>query len=265
MQLHVTHTTRYAYDAPVIYGLQKIRLRPVASPMQSVSDWDLTVTGGKIECSYADHHGNQTDLVSITPEGDSVEITARGTINTENTHGVLGKVYGRVPLYLLRMPTLTTHAGPKIQAFAQTLDKHDDLLSGLHALSQAIIEAVPYEAGHTAADTTAEEALSGGKGVCQDHAQIFIAAARLAGLPARYVSGYLMMDDQIDQDASHAWAEVHLDTLGWVGFDVSNGISPDERYIRIAVGRDAKEASPIEGMRMGSAGESMIVSLQVQQ
>ena len=236
MQLHVTHTTRYAYDAPVIYGLQKIRLRPIASHMQSVTDWTLTVTGGKIECSYTDHHGNQTDLVSITPEGDAVEITARGTINTENTHGVFGKVYGRVPLYLLRMPTPTTEAGPKIRAFARTLDKHDDLLTGLHALSE-----------------------------CQDHAQIFIAAARLAGLPARYVSGYLMMDDQVDQDASHAWAEVHLDTLGWVGFDVSNGISPDERYIRLAVGRDAKEASPIEGMRMGSADESMIVSLQVQQ
>ena len=145
MQLHVTHTTRYAYDAPVIYGLQKIRLRPVASHMQSVSDWTLTVTGGKIECSYTDHHGNLTDLVSITPEGDAVEITAQGTINTEDTHGVFGKVYGRVPLYLLRMPTSTTEAGPKIKAFARTLDKHDDLLTGLHALSAAILKAVPYE------------------------------------------------------------------------------------------------------------------------
>ena len=104
-----------------------------------------------------------------------------------------------------------------------------------------------------------------GNGVCQDHAHIFIAAARLAGIPARYVSGYLMINDQVSQDASHAWAEVHVDDLGWVGFDVSNGVSPDERYVRIAIGRDARDASPISGFRLGIADESMSVSLQVQQ
>jgi transglutaminase-like putative cysteine protease len=108
-------------------------------------------------------------------------------------------------------------------------------------------------------------ALDIGKAVCQDHTHIFMAAARLAGFPARYVSGYLMMNDQADQDASHAWAEVHVDDLGWVGFDVSNGISPDERYVRIAIGRDARDTSPISGFRRGSANEVLSVSLQVQQ
>ena len=84
-------------------------------------------------------------------------------------------------------------------------------------------------------------------------------------MPARYVSGYLMMDDRVDQDATHAWAEAHVEGLGWVGFDVSNGISPDERYVRIATGRDARDASPTEGLRVGDAAEHMIVSLQVQQ
>ncbi len=74
-----------------------------------------------------------------------------------------------------------------------------------------------------------------------------------------------MMNDRVEQDATHAWAEAYIDELGWVGFDVSNGISPDERYVRLAVGLDAKEASPISGIRLGSATESMIVSLQVQQ
>ena len=116
-------------------------------------------------------------------------------------------------------------------------------------------------------DTTAEEALTlGDGGVCQDHANIFISAARLSGLPARYVSGYLMMNDRVDQDATHAWAEACMSNdLGWVGFDVSNGVSPDERYVRIAVGRDARDAAPIDGLRMGSADEKLIVSLQVQQ
>ena len=78
-------------------------------------------------------------------------------------------------------------------------------------------------------------------------------------------SGYLMMNDRIDQDASHAWAEAHIGGLGWVGFDVSNGISPDERYVRIATGLDYRGAAPVSGMRMGTSGESMIVSVQVQQ
>tara|TARA_R110002095_G_scaffold44996_1_gene40469 strand:- start:492 stop:716 length:225 start_codon:yes stop_codon:yes gene_type:complete len=74
-----------------------------------------------------------------------------------------------------------------------------------------------------------------------------------------------MMDDRVDQDASHAWAEAHIDGLGWVGFDVSNGISPDERYVRVATGLDSRDAAPIIGTRLGSANESMIVSLQIQQ
>jgi transglutaminase-like putative cysteine protease len=74
-----------------------------------------------------------------------------------------------------------------------------------------------------------------------------------------------MMNDRVEQDASHAWAEVHIESLGWVGFDVSNGICPDERYVRIATGLDSHDAAPITGLRLGTAAESMIVSLQIQQ
>jgi transglutaminase-like putative cysteine protease len=101
--------------------------------------------------------------------------------------------------------------------------------------------------------------------VCQDHAQIFVAAARALGFPARYVSGYLMMDDRVHQDASHAWAEAHVENIGWVAFDVSNGISADPRYVRVATGLDYQEAAPISGLRYGSGGESLRVDLQVQQ
>jgi transglutaminase-like putative cysteine protease len=85
------------------------------------------------------------------------------------------------------------------------------------------------------------------------------------GFPARYVSGYLMMNDRVEQDASHAWAEAHVPGLGWVGFDVSNGISPDDRYVRLATGLDYRNAAPVSGMRIGASTESMDVSLQVQQ
>ena len=86
------------------------------------------------------------------------------------------------------------------------------------------------------------------------------------GFPARYVSGYLMMNDRIEQEASHAWAEVHVDPLGWVGFDISNGISPDERYVRVATGLDYAEAAPITGIHLGEGGgENLHVAIEVQQ
>ena len=86
------------------------------------------------------------------------------------------------------------------------------------------------------------------------------------GVPARYVSGYLMMNDRVDQDASHAWAEAFVQGIGWIGFDVSNQISPDERYVRVATGLDYSEAAPVSGLRIGKQGEEELeVSIQVQQ
>jgi len=101
--------------------------------------------------------------------------------------------------------------------------------------------------------------------VCQDHSHIFIACAREMGMPARYVSGYLMIDGATAQDAMHAWAEAHVDALGWVGFDVSNAISPDARYVRVATGLDYADASPVSGTRVGGTGERLEVRIDVVQ
>lgn len=265
MQLNIHHKTEYAYSEPVSYALQKVRLRPTASPVQQVEAWEIIITGGKLETGYLDHYGNHVDLVSINPGAQALTIEARGTVLTSGITGVLGKVYGKAPLWHFKEPTLNTTAGPAIRDMAQVIGQSDNKLDGLHALSAAILAKAPYEIGATHANTTAEDALAGGLGVCQDHAQIFVAAARVAGIPARYVSGYLMMNDRVEQDATHAWAEAHVNGLGWVGFDISNGMSPDERYVTIAIGRDARDASPIEGLRMGAGQETLIVSLKVQQ
>lgn len=144
-------------------------------------------------------------------------------------------------------------------------EKADSTLEMLHVLSAEILREVGYGAGHTDADTTAEDAIAGGYGVCQDHVHIFIGIARALNVPVRYVSGYLMLDDRVQQDASHAWAEAHVSGLGWVGFDISNGISPDERYVRVATGRDYREAAPLTGINVGSAEQVLHVELAVEQ
>jgi transglutaminase-like putative cysteine protease len=186
-------------------------------------------------------------------------------VETHTKDGIFGKTYGTAPLWHFAQSTPRTEPGKGIKKLAKMIEGKANTLDALHDLSKAIIAAVPYGNADTFAATTAEEALKAGGSVCQDHAQIFVSAARVAGISARYVSGYLMMNGRVDQDASHAWAEAHIDGLGWVGFDVSNGISPDKRYVRIATGLDSRDASPISGVRMGSAAESMIVSLQIQQ
>jgi transglutaminase-like putative cysteine protease len=265
MDLSITHTTDYAYSAPVDYALQKVRLRPLPSVMQEVGTWEVEISGGKVEAAYVDHYGNHVDLVSMTPGASLLSIRASGRVKTLNETGVLGAVYGRAPLWHFRQPTLLTTPGDAIKALPRVSLDPDAQLANLHDLSTAILDALPYKTGGTAVDTAAEDALQGDSGVCQDHAQIFVAAARLSGLPARYVSGYLMINEQVVQEATHAWAEVCIKGLGWVGFDISNGVSPDDKYVRIAVGRDARDAAPIEGLRMGNADESLMVSLQVQQ
>ncbi len=265
MELRINHTTEYSYSAPVDYALQKVRLRPLPSTMQELAAWNIEITGGKLETSYIDHYGNHVDLVSIDPGAQALTLRASGTVSTLVTTGILGPVYGRAPLWHFLQPTAATTAGEAIRALPSIGGDENEMVRRLHGLSAAILKVVPYETGGTHAGTTAEAAMKGGRGVCQDHAQIFCSAARLSGIPARYVSGYLKMNDRIDQEATHAWAEAHVPGLGWVGFDVSNGVSPDERYVRLAIGRDARDASPVEGLRMGSAEETLIVSLQVQQ
>ena len=108
-------------------------------------------------------------------------------------------------------------------------------------------DAVAYRAGVTTSDTTAAEAFSLGAGVCQDHAQVFIAASRALGIPARYVSGYLLAGEDDALYETHGWAEACLPDLGWIGFDPSNRVCVTERYLRLASGLDANEAAPIRG------------------
>jgi transglutaminase-like putative cysteine protease len=173
---------------------------------------------------------------------------------------------GFTPLWLFCRSTALTRPGPHIRRIVKAApDAAGGDVARLHAVAGLVRAAIAYEPGWTDASTKAEDALEKGRGVCQDHAHVFIAAARALGYPARYAGGYLMMNDRVHQDAGHAWAEVHIAGLGWVGFDVSNAISPDSRYVRVATGLDYSEAAPVSGMRFGASGESLDVSVQVQQ
>ncbi len=266
MRLFIRHTTHYDYSVPVTHGLQRLRLTPKSSHGQSVIDWDMTFQGVHREAEYDDHHRNRTVLVSAEPGTTAVTVVCSGTVDTADNAGIVGEHVGLMPLWCFLGQTTLTRPGPRIRAMISGLDAdRSKPLELLHALSRAVAGDVAYTIGATDVQTTAEESLTSGLGVCQDHAHIFIGGARLLGLPARYVSGYLMMNDRVDQDASHAWAEVHVKGLGWVGFDVSNGIAPDERYVRLATGSDYREAAPVTGVNVGGGQIALEVRLAVEQ
>ena len=266
MKLNIVHTSRYQFDQPMRYGLQQLRLTPKSRPGQDVSQWTMNVQGGKIETEFTDHNANAVSLISFEQDATEIVVECRGEVLTENKFGVVGKQRSFMPLWLFQRSTDLTRATANVRRLTKGLrDEHDNDIALLHALSSRILEAVSYEIGETDAATSADAALEKGSGVCQDHAHIFVAAARAMDFPARYVSGYLMMNDRTHQDATHAWAEAHIKNVGWVGFDVSNAISPDERYVRVATGLDYREAAPISGLRFGTGGERLSVDVVVAQ
>lgn len=264
MRLKITHRTEYNYDLPVHYALQRLRLMPCNGPTQTVHSWELNIQGAREEVRFKDHFDNDTRLISVEGDPHRVVVEVAGEVETHDTAGVYGMQYGFAPLWLFCQETPLTKAGEGIGSLVASIGDGSDI-EKLHRLMMSIRDRVSYTIGSTTTETAAEDALALGMGVCQDHSHIFVAAARAMGMPARYISGYLMMNAAIEQTASHAWVEVHVPKLGWVGFDASNGISPDGRYVRIAVGRDYHDAMPASGIRLGQAEERLAVQITVEQ
>lgn len=263
MQINVRHITRYRYDGGVANTLQHLRLTPPSDPSQTVLDWRIETPGFDKALRYVDAFGNVVHLVTNDRCEEGLTIVASGTVDTIDTHGVVGTPAEIMPARVYLRQTDLTQPNPAIRKLAAQADS-DDAVAGFHKLMQVIRKQVGYKVGITETHMSAAEALALGEGVCQDHAHIFISAARHLGYPARYVSGYLLLEADDASEAHHAWAEVLIEPLGWVGFDVSNGICPTDHHIRLSVGLDSRSAAPIRGMRWGGEDEALDVEVQVE-
>ncbi|MEZ5666698.1 MAG: transglutaminase family protein [Alphaproteobacteria bacterium] len=265
MRLRIRHRTVYRYDQPIAYAIQSLRLAPRDFDGQRVEHWSVSATERRQPLTtYLDGYGNRVMLHTRNEPHEQTEIDVSGVVTVDDRHGVVaGAPEPLPPLFYLRHTPLTA-ADAALTAFANAAGQGGCALDRVHRLAGAIAERVAYRGGESNAHTTAAEAFAAGAGVCQDHAHVMIACARALGHPARYVSGYLHVGDG-DQvsDASHAWAEVHVEDLGWVGFDPSNGVCPTDRYVRTAIGLDYWSAAPIRGLWRGQADEKMSVAVQV--
>jgi len=264
MLIRVRHVTRYIYAERARYTVQSLRLTPAPFKGQRIADWQVRVPGCAKSLEFRDGFGNIMQLVTMTRAHTELAIEAAGTVETEDRSGIVDGLPKVVPTRIFLRETAQTRPDAAIRALAQAIAP-GDAVARLHALSNAVRDRVDYVPGTTGVRTGAAEALADGKGVCADHVHIFIAAARSLGIPARYVTGYLMLEDATSANAHHAWAEAYVETLGWVGFDVANRICPTDRYVRLACGLDAAYTAPVTGSRLGGGDEKLNVCVAVQQ
>ncbi len=260
MRLSILHRTVYRYTAPVVYSIQQLRLTPRAEPHQRTLRWRLHAPA--VLTPATDTYGNLTHTLTMTEAHGDVYIEARGEVEVDPLQsGRLDEIEGGVPPASFLAHTPLTEPDAAVAEFAQTELRRPDA-GGLLELAHRVCDAVAYQPGTTEVTSTAREALALGRGVCQDHAHLFIACCRLRDLPARYVSGYVHPGDA-PHAASHAWADVFLADQGWVSIDVTHRVFASDHLCRLAVGRDYASAGPVRGVRVGGGEESLDVRVNI--
>jgi len=260
MRLAIEHRTRYAYDTPVDYTIQQLRLTPQDGFGQRVASWNIRVNGRMRQ--NTDAYGNAVHTLVVDTPHNSIEIVARGEVETGLD---TPPPVDTLPLQVYLRETPLTTMDIKLANFAREFGQAGPGLGelALAALMESVCHRVAYRRGTTDVATTATEAFAAGEGVCQDHAHIFIACCRYLGMPARYVSGYLFTADG-HRVESHAWADVWHQGR-WLSFDVSNNQPANGIHVRLATGLDYRDACPISGVRRGGSGEHMGVEVQISQ
>src|SRR6202035_1070738 len=174
----------------------------------------------------------------------------------------------RFPPSLFLRSTSLTEVNPAMATFSRELrsESEGDVLGFLHALMMQINEHMTFDEDPTNSGTSAIEAFGLKRGVCQDYAHVFIACARSAGVPARFVSGhFLRADGMTSQQAGHAWAEACVPNLGWVVFDPATCIGTTEAHARVAIGLDYLGPAPVRATRYGGGTEKLTVTVTVEQ
>lgn len=261
MLLHIRHETLYRYDRPVKHSVQSLRLTPRTEAGQRVLSWSLTAPGRQSQ--QQDAHGNLMHLLTLDEPHDEIHILVAGTVETEDVADAAPSNRGRLSPLVYAPATALTSTDDALQAFAIDHGHAEPGRDEAMALALAIREAMEYVPGVTEVSDTAARSFALRRGVCQDYAHVMIACCRALGVPARYVSGYLLAagDDHI---ASHAWVDVWLARHDrWFAIDVTNGVPGGLQHCRLAVGRDYLDACPVRGVRRGGGAETMSAKVEV--
>jgi transglutaminase-like putative cysteine protease len=263
MMLTIRHETLYRYTEPIGYTIQNLRLTPRADPHQHTLSWTISTPGRRYP--FTDAFGNANHILTVTKPHDEVKIIVEGVVDILPLDRGRMTDKGELSPLVFTVPTRLTQPDEAIIEFARGALPPNPGSGDFLALAAAIGDAVSYETGATVVTSTAAEALRLGRGVCQDHAHLFLACCHATRTPARYVSGYI--DTGSTQNAeSHAWVDVWIEEdafSGWASIDVTHANFQGGGLCRLAVGRDYDSAAPVRGVRHGGGTESLTVDVKV--
>jgi transglutaminase-like putative cysteine protease len=274
MLYRALHTTRYTYEGPVSHCLSETRLTPRILPHQSLHDWELMVVPRPANVlSRKDYFGNDVTSFSVLEAHDTFTVTASSLIElrpAERAEGIPTTVADarlRIPVsateFVYESPLIPNV--PEIAAYAaDILSPSRPILEATTDLMRRIFKDFTYKPESTTIDTPLCEVFANRTGVCQDYAHAMIGALRSQEIPARYVSGYLRGDAELQgAQASHAWVQVLIPGAGWQDFDPTNNIRPSDSHLTIAWGRDYSDIPPVKGITVGGGAHTLDVEVHV--
>ena len=268
MRIRISHATTYAYNTPPTSVTQLLRLTPRDHEGQHVVSWRIDLSEDCLLHQHEDAFGNIIHTFTADGPFKTLTVEVAGEVDTLDTNGLVRGAIERFPPQFYLRETSLTKSDTAIMEFAQATraGTNGDTLALLHAILTALNREMTFDTDPTHAATTAGEAFSVRRGVCQDLTHVFVAAVRSLEIPARYIGGHFHRGDGITaQEAGHAWAEAYVENLGWVGFDPTNGISTTDAHVRVAAGLDYLGAAPVRGTRFGGGGETLAVAVRVDQ
>lgn len=279
MELSVKHVTTFEYAGLVRDSVNEVRLCPRTDISQSCIDFRLTTNPLSDVRSYIDSFDNVVHTFDVSEPHDRLVITATSRVLTQEIdpaeRSLLPDRYQ--PFTLERagnlidyvQPTHRANFAPEIAELAERERESEPskrLAPLVLRMCQTVHDRMIYLPGATDVGTIASHALADGRGVCQDYTHIMLAMLRVLGIPARYTSGYFHQEgtvDEVGEQASHAWVEVWFPSEGWIGVDPTNDRLVDERYIRVAYGRDYGDVTPVRGSYRGAETSLLDVDVSV--
>ncbi|MEO1200312.1 MAG: transglutaminase family protein [Pseudomonadota bacterium] len=265
MRIFVRHATTYCYDRPARSVNQILRMTPRPHVGQHILDWRIDTD---IDCRMKvteDSFGNLVHSFTANGTFEAYTILVEGQVIIDDRTGFIQGAIERMRPALYLRETELTACDAAIRDFARKMSDGREPLTTLHEMNNYLFTHMAFDTEATGTTTTAPQAFAAHHGVCQDFAHVLIAAARALGIPARYVSGYMVHeDDSVVHEAGHAWMEALIPDYGWIAFDPANGVSPTYRHVRVATGLDYLSAAPARGVQRGGSSERMDVSVLTQ-
>ncbi len=272
MRIQVEHRTSLAYSADVVESVMDARLGPRTDEHQRWGAFELKVTPHAAIRRYADGFGNIAHLVTVAKPHRTIDVVMRGEIETTLADPFqpprarpTALAPGEVADYRGPSPLIPMVEG--LKAIAVPIAAGGEAPFEIaQKLMHVVFEGFEYRSDMTTVATTVPDVLSHRSGVCQDFAHVLIGLCRALGIPARYVSGYILAGTASDEPkrgagASHAWVEAFTPTHGWRGFDPTNDLMASEHHVKMAVGRDYHDVPPTRGTFRGVADEELLVAV----